>query len=331
MTNCECEKNKIKYFKKKIIFTIIITSKMKITDKNYQNKVAFVQSEDVFDKNARMEYLKIKKSQLLTSTDEEEIFDFIKNHASKNGIYHFVLHNDSETLRKLILHMYEKKRSSKKTRSLLEKCKLVATNSNTDSVRFFNEETNVRIMFAVSPLSEVLASCSDGSASSSTEPNNKEVMVVVSDTVSSYYTQIYNHFDSEETTLVKYKASQVTIELLNEFDSNGGNEIVLALDTEAEYDAFGQKIDDSDYKHKIHIIECTQLQSVGMRKMQLKVSDIQISSSGVCINAPGNAYPGLNSVIPYSKTAALLTKLWKSWDQLEDAKILVKSEREISY
>ena len=61
---------------------------------NYKNKVAVVQSEVIFEDDTRKEFLKIKKSQLLTSNDEEEIFDFIKDHACKNSIYKFVLHID---------------------------------------------------------------------------------------------------------------------------------------------------------------------------------------------------------------------------------------------
>lgn len=293
--------------------------------KNYPNKVALVQSKKVFAKDARIEYLKIKNSQLLTSTDEEEIFDFIKNHASKNGIYHFVLHIDSEILSNLILYMAEKKRMSNKTRTLLEKCKLIATCSNAGYDRVLNEEKGTGIMFALSPLSEVLESISDGRPSSSTE-TTKEVMLVVSDTVSEYFRQIYGHFNAVNTTLVKLKASQLTKDVINDFVSNEGYIMVLALDTEAEYDVVGQKVDDSNFKEQIHIIECTQPQSEGIRKMQLKASDIQTSSSGVCINASGLKYPSLNSLIPYGKTAALLTQLWSSWGQLENANIFIRSE-----
>ena len=287
----------------------------------YKNKVAFIQSEIVFEDDTRIEYLKIKKSQFLTSKDEEEIFNFIKKHACKNKIYNFVLHIDSETLRKLILHMAEKKIISTKTRFLLKKCKFIATYSNAEFVRVLNKEKEAGIMFALSPLSEVLPSIPNGSASSSTEPNNKEVMVVCSDSVSPYYNQLFIYFVSEGTTLVKYKVSELTVDLINNFDSNEGYMIVAALDTEAEYNAFGQTVKDSTFKKQVHFIECTQPQSVGVAKIQAKASDIQNSSSGVCIN--GIEFVGLNTLIAYEKCAAVLCQVWHCWAKLKKANIFL--------
>jgi hypothetical protein len=68
---------------------------------NYKNKVAVVQSEIIYEKDTRIEYLKIKNSQLLTSNNEKRIFRFIKKHACENEIYNFVLHIDSGTLSNL--------------------------------------------------------------------------------------------------------------------------------------------------------------------------------------------------------------------------------------
>ena len=76
---------------------------------------------------------------------------------------------------------------------------------------------------------------------------------------------------------------------------------------------------DSEYTKQVHIIECTQPASEGVRKMQSKVSDIQTSSSGVCIN--GTEYPGLNTLIAYEKCAAVLTQLWHCWPKLKEARI----------
>ena len=287
----------------------------------YENKVAFIQSEIVFEDDTRINFLKIKKSQFLTSKNEEEIFNFIKKHACKNKIYNFVLHIDSETLRKLILHMDEKKIISTKTRTLLKKCKFIATFSNADFIRALNKEKEAGIMFALSPLSEVLLSCPNGSASSSTEPNNKEVMVVCSDSVSPYYAQINDNFVSEGTTLVKYKVSELTVDLINNFDSNEGYMIVLALDTEAEYNAVGQTVKDSTFTKQVHFIECTQPQSEGVKKMQAKASDIQNSSSGVCIN--GSEFVGLNTIIPYEKCASVLCQVWNCWAKLKKANIFL--------
>ena len=288
----------------------------------YKNKVAFIQSEIVFEDNTRIEFLKIKKSQFITSKDEEEIFDFIIKHACKNKIYNFVLHIDSETSRKLILHMAEKKIISAKNRSLLKKCKFIATFSNADFIRALNKEKEAGIMFALSPLSEVLLSCPNGSASSSTEPNNKEVMLVLSDSVSPYYAQINDNFVSEGTTLVKYKVSELTVDLINDFDSNGGYLIVLSLDTEAEYNAVGQKFKDSTFKKQVQYIECTQPQSDGVKYIQAKASDTQSCSSGVCINASG--YDLLNITLAYEKCAAVLTQVWHCWAKLKNAGVFLE-------
>ena len=76
---------------------------------------------------------------------------------------------------------------------------------------------------------------------------------------------------------------------------------------------------DSEYTKQVHIIECTQPASEGVRKIQSKVSDIQTSSSGVCIN--GTEYPGLNTLIAYEKCAAILTQLWNSLNKLKKANV----------
>ena len=94
---------------------------------SYKNKVAFVQSEQIFEDDTRIEYLKIKKSQLLTlnpanpnGNNEVKVFNFIKKHASENQIYNFVLHIDSGTLSNLIDYMAEKKEKSRSVRNLLK-------------------------------------------------------------------------------------------------------------------------------------------------------------------------------------------------------------------
>lgn len=312
----------IKKFDKKIIFTINITKLIKNMS-NYKNRVAFVQSEQIFENDTRKTYLKVKLSQLLTSNNENDIFEFIKEHASENKIYKFILHIDSGTLNKLIPLMYEKKMNSSKTRKLLAKCTFVATYSNADSVRILNEEKNTGICFALSPLSEVLRSVPDGSQQEEGEESKKEVMVVLSDTDSPYYQQIDDHFVSEEgNTLVKYKVSELTKEDINAFEQSEGYTMVLALDTEEEYNKVGEMIADSTFDKEAHIIECTQPASEGIRKMQAKLSDIQTSSSGVCIN--GTEYPGLNTLNAYEKCAAILTQLWSVLNKLKKANVFVK-------
>ena len=284
---------------------------------NYKNKVAVVQSEVIFEDDTRKEFLKIKKSQLLYSKDEEKIFDWIKRRAYKNSIYNFVLHIDSGTLTNLIDLMAEKKERSKETRKLIKKCKFVATYSNASSVRRLNAEKGTEIRFALSPISEVLSSIPDGSLSATT----KEIMLVVSDTVNPYYEEIYDFF-TENTSFQKVKIGTFTKEMVNELVTDGGYLLIAALDTEEEFNKFGAVVKSSNFKKQVHIIECTQPLSQGVKDLQATVSDIQTSSSGVCVN--GTEYAGLNTLLAYEKCAAALTVLWKCWEKMDEARVFVK-------
>ncbi len=284
--------------------------------RNYKNKVAFVQSEVIFQDDTRKEFLKIKSSQLLTSNDEEEIFDFIKHHAYKNCIYKFVLHVDSGTLKNLIELMAEEKERSKKTRKLIKKCKFVATYSNANYVRTLNTEKETEIRFALSPISEVLDSIPDGSSG-----NKKEIMLVVSDTVNPYYDQIYNFF-TENDSFKKEKITDLTKEMINDLVNDGGYLLIAALNTVDEYNKFGQEVKLSNFKKQVHFIENIQPDSKGVEDIQATVSDITNSSSGVCVN--GAEYVGLNTLIAYEKCAAALTVVWKCWEKLDEARVFTK-------
>ena len=187
---------------------------------SYKNKVAFVQSETIFEDDTRVEYLKIKKSQFLSlnpdnNDNEVKVFNFIKKHASENKIYNFVLHIDSGTLSDLIDYMAEKKEKSRCLRNLLKKCTLVATYSNADYVRQQNLDKETGIYFSLSPLSVLLRSVPNGSVIS-TPNQQKEIMVIVSDTDDSpYYQQIITHFNKADTTVDLKKMSQLNKEILN--------------------------------------------------------------------------------------------------------------------
>lgn len=284
--------------------------------RNYKNKVAFIQSEVIFEDDTRKEFLKIKSSQLLTSNDEEEIFDFIKRHAYKNCIYKFVLHIDSGTLKNLIELMAEEKERSKKTRKLIKKCKFVATYSNASYVRTLNTEKETEIRFALSPISEVLDSIPDGSSG-----NKKEIMLVVSDTVNPYYDQIFNFF-TENDSFQKERITDLTKEMINDLVNDGGYLLIAALNTVDEYNKFGEKVKLSNFKKQVHFIENIQPDSQGVKDIQATVSDITNSSSGVCVN--GAEYVGLNTLIAYEKCAAALTVVWKCWEKLDEARVFTK-------
>ena len=297
---------------------------------SYKNKVAFVQSEQIFEDDTRIEYLKIKKAQLLTldpanpnGNNEVKVFKFIKKHASENNIYNFVLHIDSGTLSNLIDYMAERKEKSRSVRNLLKKCTLVATYSNADSVRQQNIDKKTNIYFSLSPLSVLLASVPNGSLKTD-DDEPKEIMVVVSDTVSPYYQQITNYFNKADTTVDLMSMSSLKTDegkaKLNDFADNNGYLIITALDTLNEFNTFGSIVSASTFEKQVMFIELTQPTSEGLVALQGKSSDVHTVSSGVCINATG--YEGLNNFIPYEKCAAVLTVNWSSWKKFKETNVL---------
>jgi hypothetical protein len=284
--------------------------------RNYKNKVCFVQSEEIFQDDTREELLKIKRSQLLTSNDEEEIFDFIKDHVSKNNVFHFLLHIDSNTLSELLDYMEERKQYSRKTRIWLNKCIFVATYSNASYVRTKVKSLNARIYFALNPISGVLSSIPDGSSSVITNPDGsttnkpKEIMLVVSNTSSPFFNEVYDFFNDVNTTLQKMKLADFTLEKLNTFATGGGHHLILSLDSEQEYNQVGSIIKNSTFRKTVQLIECTQILSQGFEDIRVSVGDVLSSSSGVSIQAEIDT---LNRTLPYEACAASLTLTWKCW------------------
>jgi len=291
---------------------------------SYKNKVAFVQSETIFEDDTRKKYLKIKTSQFLSlnpanpnGDNEVKVFNFITKHASENKIYNFVLHIDSGTLSNLIDYMAERKEKSRSVRNLLKKCTLVATYSNADYVRQQNLDKETGIYFSLSPLSVLLSSVPDGSDTSAPD-QPKEIMVVVSDTDSPYYQQITDRFNKTGTTVDFKKMKDLNKDKLNEFASNNNGYLVIAaLDTIEEFNTFGSTVAGSNFSKQVMFIELTQPTSEGLAMLQ---RDIQTVSSGVCINATG--YEELNNFIPYEKCAAALTVTWGCWEKFKEANVL---------
>ena len=294
---------------------------------SYKNKVAFVQSETIFEDDTRKKYLKIKTSQFLSlnpanpnGNNKVKVFNFITKHASENKIYNFVLHIDSGTLSSLIDYMAERKEKSRSVRNLLKKCTLVATYSNADYVRQQNLDKETGIYFSLSSLSVLLSSVPDGSDTSAPD-QPKEIMVVVSDTVDSpYYQQITDRFNKTGTTVDFKKMKDLNTVKLNEFASNNGYLVIAALDTVKEFNTFGSTVAASNFSKQVMFIELTQPDSKGLSDLKGRVSDIQTVSSGVCINATG--YEELNNLIPYEKCAAALTVTWHCWEKFKEANVL---------
>lgn len=301
---------------------------------SYKNKVAFVQSETIFEDDTRKKYLKIKTSQFLSlnptypiGINKVKVFNFITKHASENKIYNFVLHVDSGTLSSLIDYMAERKKNSRSVRNLLKKCTLVATYSNADYVRQQNLDKDTGIYFSLSPLSVLLNSVPDGSPIT-TPDQPKEIMVVVSDTVGSpYYQQITDRFNKTDTTVDFKKMKDLNTAKLNEFASNNnGHLVIAALDTIEEFNTFGSTVAGSNFSKQVMFIELTQPTSEGLSDLQRQQGrDIQTVSSGVCINATG--YEELNIFIPYEKCAAALTVTWHCWEKFKEANVLSMNVR----
>lgn len=286
--------------------------------RNYRNKVCLIQSEEIFQDDTRKDYLKIKKSQLLTSDDHEEIFDFIEYHACVNNIFKFTLHIDSDTLSHLIDLMEEMKQDSRKTRKWLKRSTFICTLSNSMYVRQNIASLNLtNVHFALSTIKTVLKNTPDGTIRTITNPDGSttskpnEIMVVVSDTQDSYYKEVFDHFNDKDTTLVKTKVADLKLEFINVFAQGGGHCLILALDGESEYNAVGNLIKQSNFKKTVQIIECRQILSQGVADIQSSVADVITCASGVSIQA--NLY-GLNPCIPYEACAASLTLTWKMWN-----------------
>lgn len=291
---------------------------------NYKNKVAFIQSDQVFEYekdedglSTVRDYLKIKKSQFLESRDAEDIYSFIYNHAKNNKIYKFVCHIDSGVLEELMDHMYEKKQKSSKVRALLNKCTFIATYSNANAIRDKNASTGSMFYFALSALDTLLNNCVKGKIGTA-----KEILVCLSNYDTPYYKQIDEYFVEDGTTVQKVTVDKLTKEIVDAFaisgENSGGYIVVAALDSEEEYNSFCDVMNSSSYRKLVNFIELLHPEIV---KDKLSgFSNIQSCSSGVCIN--GTGYVGMNTIIPYEVCAAVLTVCWRSWSRFEEARVL---------
>jgi len=257
--------------------------------------VALIQSEFTFTPELKKKYL--DNIPLLTSTNVENIYKFIKKNADNKNIYKYVLYLNSNVTSELIDYLYIKKKKSSKAKKMLSKCILVATLSNADVVRQKNIEKKTNIYFSLSPLSIVL------SAFNGIPPNR--LMLVVSDTISPYYEQIYNI-----DITPKYKISQLTVENINQFALTGSN-ITMALNTPEEYEKITQLILQSNFTRQLSVIEIEYVNILS--PLFNKLSSITTSSSGVALCGNINIYNDLNKYLLYQNNALMLVYLYKEW------------------
>lgn len=260
-------------------------------------KVALIQSELTFTPELKKKYL--DNIPLLTSTNVENIYKFIKNNANNKNIYKYVLYLNSNVTSELIDYLYIKKKKSSKAKKMLSKCILVATLSNADVVRQKNIEKKTNIYFSLSPISIVL------SAFNAIPPNR--LMLVVSDAINPYYEQIYNI-----DITPKYKISQLTVEKINQFALMGSN-ITMALNTPEEYEKITQLILQSNFTRQLSVIEIKYVNILS--PLFNKLSSITTSSSGVALCGNVNTYNDLNKYLLYPNDALMLIYLYKEWEK----------------
>ena len=131
-------------------------------------------------------------------------------------------------------------------------------------------------------------------------------MLVVSDTISPYYEQIYNI-----DITPKYKISQLTVENINQFALTGSN-ITMALNTPEEYEKITQLILQSNFTRQLSVIEIEYVNILS--PLFNKLSSITTSSSGVALCGNINIYNDLNKYLLYQNNSLMLVYLYKEWE-----------------
>ena len=247
---------------------------------------------------------------ILSSNDAEEIYKFIKQNAKEYNIYRYVLHINSAIMTDFINYIYEKKITSSCARSLLSKCIFVGTSSNADSVRELNILKNTKIYFCLSRVSTVLSNI-DGI------PPNK-IMLVVSDSVTPYFTQVYDVDISP-----KCRVSSLTFEMINTFVSLGGYKIVVSLATVEEYDKVVSEIYNSNFEGELNIIELDFPDALIPISNKVIITT-NSSGVGVCSNI-GSDY-NLNKYLLYDNTALALAQNWKNWKNFVKSNVVSVGE-----
>lgn len=268
-------------------------------------KVGLIQSKVFFTKELKDEYL--GNIPLFTSTNVELIYKFIKKNAIKNNIYKYVLHINSLVLSNFIDFIHDKKKKSSCAYELLSKCIFIATYSNADSVREKNIAKKTNIYFGLSSLSTIMNFLIGSS------PNR--VMLVVADTDTPYYNQAYAYNISP-----KYRISDLTSEKINEFVSDGGINITLALDTRDEYEKLFLLTKESIFRNQLVIIEADYLDLVLDNSEMF--TTITTGSSGVCILADSKYYKNLNQNLLYEDCVSVLINQYCIWEHLIKNKVI---------
>ena len=261
-------------------------------------KVALIQSQISFTPELKDKYL--GDIPLLTSRNVIEIYKFIKSNAKRNCIFKYVLHLDSGILDQFIDLIYTRKQNSLSARRFLSKCTFVATISNADYVREKNIEKNTNIYFSLSPLSQILKDYKS-------IPRNRH-MFIVSDQITPYFNQIM-----DVDFIFKYRVSEVTVEIINQFVNEVSGNLSLFLNDDEEIIKITNLLVQSNFVRALWTTELYNLELLRplFNKVELVFSDS--SGAGICGNT--FKYTDLNKFILYENTAAVLVNSYESWDE----------------
>lgn len=246
------------------------------------------------------------------SNDANEIFKWIMHNAKTKKIYRYALSINS-ALTKDIINIITEQKINSPARCLLKKCIFVNGYSNADSVRELNILKNTKIYFYLSRLSTVLTNIKG-------LPPNKN-MLIVSDSVTPYFAQVYDVDISP-----KYKVSEITSDLINEFVKNRGYKIVTSLATESEYEKVVSEVNKSNFQGEMCAIELDYPD----KYVFINKNIVTTISSGVSICGDIDKSPGLNEYLKYSNATLTVMYNCKFWKSLIKSNVLSIGESELA-
>ena len=240
------------------------------------------------------------------SNDANEIVKWILYNAKTKNIYNYALSINSALTKDIINIIAELKMNSRMAKRLLKKCTFVNGYSNADSVRELNISKNTKIYFYLSRLSTVLTNIQG-------LPPNKN-MLIVSDSVTPYFAQV----DAVDV-LPKYRVSELTWEMINEFVDAGGYKIVTSLATESEYEKVVSEVNKSKFQGEMCAIELDYPDLYVFEKENIITTTI---SSGVSTCGDIDKSPGLNKYLKYSNATLTVMFNCKFWQSLIKSNVL---------
>jgi len=280
----------------------------------YLQGVALVQSYKAFDSEQRKNYLKLKSSQVCTSSNSKNILDFIIKKA-KSGDMNIVLHVDSGILLQLINDMDVKRKKSSSFRILIKKCKFLSTYSNADYVREVTQlQTDwLRMKYMISPLSEILSNI----------PTNK-IFAVISPKVTPFYDQLREHCLKNDIPDIYSVVNPDNILdfIINDKMNKMYNTLFVALETKEEYDTLFSRLSTSTdgliFTGSCLILEYLEPDLNNLKKTSF--SHFSVTKSGAALSASVSNYMDLNPS-QYEHTVVMCVRSAGCWDTMFGEKL----------